>query len=163
MSVRINASFRLTGFDTSQIKARIPVILRNYDRVIFPAFKEEISKAQFYWPNITARTGKAALKNARTQGLKVFNVVEVESPRDIVDTGAFRASQLRETTGPFGLGLTYTWGGPKAPYAPLILTGYTSRNGTRYPARDWIKPALEAHPLDRFFADQWARLAARRL
>lgn len=144
MSVRVKAVAKLTGFSTQFIAQRVPIILRQYDAVIFPAFKAEINASQFFWPRTTVR------RNGQV----------VSSPRNIVDTGALRASQQRFTIGGQGIGLGYRWGGPQAPYAPLVLTGYVSSGSAINPGRNWILPALEKHPLDSFFAAEWRRLAA---
>lgn len=140
---QIRATAKLTGFSPQFITARVPIILRQYDAVIFPAFKTEISTAQFPWPRTTVR------RNGQVVG----------SPRDIVDLGRLRASQQRITLGAAGLSLGYRWGGPQAPYAPLVLTGYVTSRGSVVPGRDWILPALNRHPLDAFFAQQWRRLS----
>lgn len=140
---QIRATAKLTGFSPQFITARVPIILRQYDAVIFPAFKTEISTAQFPWPRTTVR------RNGQVVG----------SPRDIVDLGRLRASQQRFTLGAAGLSLGYRWGGPQAPYAPLVLTGYVTSRGSVVPGRDWILPALNRHPLDVFFAQQWRRLS----
>lgn len=140
---QIRATATLTGFSPQFITARVPIILRQYDAVIFPAFKAEISTAQFPWPRTTVR------RNGQVVG----------SPRDIVDLGRLRASQQRFTLGAAGLSLGYRWGGPRAPYAPLVLTGYVTSRGSVVPGRDWILPALNQHPLDVFFAQQWRRLS----
>lgn len=140
---QIRATAKLTGFSPQFIAARVPIILRQYDAVIFPAFKTEISTAQFPWPRTTVR------RNGQVVG----------SPRDIVDLGRLRASQQRITLGAAGLSLGYRWGGPQAPYAPLVLTGYVTSRGSVVPGRDWILPALNRHPLDVFFAQQWRRLS----
>lgn len=140
---QIRATAKLTGFSPQFISARVPIILRQYDAVIFPVFKTEISTAQFPWPRTTVR------RNGQVVG----------SPRDIVDLGRLRASQQRFTLGAAGLSLGYRWGGPQAPYAPLVLTGYVTSRGSVVPGRDWILPALNRHPLDAFFAQQWRRLS----
>jgi hypothetical protein len=52
--------------------------------------------------------------------------------------------------------VTFTWGGTGGvTYAGIILQG----KGASYPARDWIRPALEKVPLERYFRDEWSRLA----
>lgn len=140
---QIRATAKLTGFSPQFITARVPIILRQYDAVIFPAFKTEMSTAQFPWPRTTIR------RNGQAVG----------SPRDIVDLGRLRASQQRFTLGAAGLSLGYRWGGPQAPYAPLVLTGYVTSRGSVVPGRDWILPTLNRHPLDVFFAQQWRRLS----
>jgi hypothetical protein len=73
--------------------------------------------------------------------------------------GGFIGSQRRAFDG--RATITFTWDAKSKdgfPYAPLILRGYTTRRGTLVPGRDWIKPALQNLPLDKFFAQQWQRL-----
>jgi hypothetical protein len=142
MSVTIKATYKLTGWNATQLRLRIPAILTAYGTVIDRQFKEDIKQAQFPWPRATKR------KNQTT----------VTSPRDIVDLGGFLRSQRRDR--PSATQLRFIW---SAPYAPLILNGYTTNRGSVVPGRNWIKPALEAVPLDQFFADQWKALARRKL
>ena len=142
MSVTIKATYKLTGWNATQLRLRIPAILTAYGTVIDRQFKEEIKQSQFPWPRATKR------KNQTT----------VTSPRDIVDLGGFLRSQKRDR--PSATQLRFIW---SAPYAPLILNGYTTNRGSVVPPRNWIKPALEAVPLDQFFADQWKALARRKL
>lgn len=142
MAVRIQATYKLTGWNSRQLLNRIPTILTAYDKVLYPQFKEELEREQFSWPRETRRR----------------NGTVVSSPRNIVDLGGLRRSQERIRSS--ATELTYRW---NAPYAALVLTGYTTSKGTVLPPRDWIKPALEARPLGAFFAQQWARLGARSL
>lgn len=138
----VTARYRLTGWNTTQLKLRIPVILTAYGKTIGDEFKEQIKTVRYPWPRTTER------KNGATVG----------SPRDIVDLGGFLRSQRRERLS--ATELRFTW---NVPYARLILTGYETKGGTFCPPRDWIRPALEAQPLDRFFAAQWRALAQRKL
>lgn len=142
MNLTVTTIFNPGNLDPSRFIARSAEILRAYDSVIFPAFKEEIKATQFSWPRPTKR------RNGDT----------VTSPRDIVDTGAFIRSQIRKASDPMGLTLTYSWGGGRygVNYAGYILTGIPAKN---YPGRDWLRPALQKNPLDRFFAATWQRLA----
>lgn len=164
MAVRVQATYKLTGWNATQLKLRIPAILTAYDKVLFPQFKEEIKRQQFTWPNETRRYGKLLrATNLKTrakiradQGGLPYRTVG--SPRDIVDSGDFINSQERVRSG--ATELVYRW---NAPYAALILTGYTTNKGTVLPPRNWIKPALDARPLDAFFAEQWRRLGGRNL
>jgi hypothetical protein len=137
MAVRVQATFKLTGWNANQLKLRVPAILTAYDKVIYPQFKTELETERYGWPRATRRRNKTT----------------VTSPRDIVDLGGLRRSQERIRSS--ATQLTYRW---NAPYAALVLTGYETSRGTIVPGRDWIKPALDAIPLDRFFADQWRRL-----
>ena len=138
MAVQVKASYKLTGWNATQLKLRIPAIMTAYGKVLDQQLKEEIKSVQFTWPRETTRKNRSV----------------VSSPRDIVDLGGFLRSQRRDR--PDATTLRFTW---NTPYAPLILTGYTTKKGTVVPGRDWIKPALEAQPLDRFFAAEWRKLA----
>lgn len=143
MAVQVKANFKLTGWNANQLKLRVPQILTSYGKVLGDQLKEEIKTPQFSWPRATKR------RNGQT----------VSSPRDIVDLGGLLRSQRRDR--PSATQLRFTWE-PKSKdgfmYAGLILSGYTTSKGTLVPGRNWIKPALEKQPLDRFFAEQWRRL-----
>ena len=143
MAVQVKASFKLTGWNANQLKLRVPQILTTYGKVLGDQLKEEIQTPQFNWPRATKR------RNGQT----------VTSPRDIVDLGGLLRSQRRDR--PSATELRYTWE-PKSSsgfmYAGLILTGYTTSKGTVVPGRNWIKPALDKQPLEKFFAEQWRRL-----
>ena len=138
MAVRVQATYKLTGWNSTQLKLRIPAIMTDYGKVMDQQLKAEIQTVQFSWPRETKRKNRSV----------------VGSPRDIVDLGGFLRSQRRDR--PDATTLRFTW---SAPYSSLILTGYTTRKGTVVPGRDWIKPALEAQPLDRFFAAEWRKLS----
>ena len=143
MAVQVKASFKLKGWKGNQLQLRVPTILTKYDAVLGPQLKEEIQTPQFAWPRSTKR------RNGQT----------VSSPRDIVDLGGLLRSQRRDR--PSATELRYTWE-PKSSngfmYAGLILTGYTTSKGTVVPGRNWIKPALDKQPLEKFFAEKWRRL-----
>lgn len=144
MAVQVKASFKLTGWNSTQLKLRIPVILTAYGKVLDQQLKEEIKTSQFDWPRETKRRNRSV----------------VSSPRDIVDLGGFLRSQRRDR--PSATELRFTWDAKSEggfAYVPLILTGYTTKRGTVVPGRNWIKPALEAKPLDAFFAAEWRKLA----
>lgn len=148
MPVQVKATYKLTGWNATQLKLRVPAILTRYGTVLDQQLKEEIQTAQFSWPRPTQR------RNGSRAG----------SPRDIVDLGGFLRSQRRDR--PSATQLRFTWDAKSKngfAYAPLILTGYTTSKGTVVPGRNWIKPALAATPLDRFFAAEWKRLAGQGL
>lgn len=148
MAVQVRASYKLTGWNANQLKLRIPFILTAYGQVMDKQLKDEIQTPQFSWPRTTKR------RNGGTAG----------SPRDIVDLGTFLRSQRRDR--PSATTLRFTWDAKSDKgfaYAPLILTGYTTSKGTLVPGRNWIKPALETIPLDRFFAEQWRKLESQGL
>ena len=134
----IQSRLRITAFRSEELIRRVPKILTDYGKALDQQLKEEIKTEQFSWPGETRR------RNGST----------VTSPRDIVDTGAFLRSQRRRR-----INLTtirFDWGGSGGvTYAGAIYQGIPGRN---YPARDWIKPALDALPIGEFFAREWRRL-----
>jgi hypothetical protein len=134
----IQSRLRITAFRSEELIRRVPKILTDYGKALDQQLKEEIKTEQFSWPGETRR------RNGST----------VTSPRDIVDTGAFLRSQRRRR-----INLTtirFDWGGSGGvTYAGAIYQGIPSR---KYPARDWIKPALDALPIGEFFAREWRRL-----
>lgn len=106
--------------------------------------KEEIKLVQFSWPGTTYR------RNGTIEG----------SPRDIVDTGRFLASQRSDR--PTASTIVFTWGGSAGVnYAGIILKGRPDT--AAYPGRNWILPALKNLPLDKFFAEKWDRLGGKGL
>jgi hypothetical protein len=138
----LKTSFRLTGWNTTQLKLRVPAILTAYGKAVGDEFQQQIKLVQYDWPRRTYR------KNGTIE----------DSPRDIVDLGGFLRSQRRERVN--ATTLRFSW---NVPYASLIFNGYTTNRGNVCPPRNWIEPALKAQPLDQFFADQWRALARRSL
>lgn len=125
---------RIENWNPGIIRNKLAAIMREYRPVLAEQLKTEIRASQFSWPGTTRRV------NGSTVG----------SPRNIVDTGAFLASQRDFQPEP--LRLVYAWGGPNGVnYAGYILRG-TSNN---YPARDWISPALRNQPLIPFIQARW--------
>jgi len=156
----VQARLNLTQFRFEDTLRRLPQILTLYGRALDQQLKEEIKKPQFEWPGETRRYGvlvrttnlKARARVRAAQGGLPY--VTVGSPRNIVDSGDFLRSQKRnrvnQTT------IRFTWGDQKAvTYAGAIFQGIPEKN---YPARDWIKPALDALPIGLFFMREWARL-----
>lgn len=145
----IQARLELKGWNATQLKLRVPVILRAYGDVMGPQLKQEIQTVQFNWPGQTRR------RNGSTVG----------SPRDIVDTGNFLRSQQTNYEN-LGNTLRFTWDAKSDRgfmYAGIILTGYTTSSGKPMPPRNWIKPALDKFPLNEFFIKEWRRLGQSRL
>ena len=125
---------RVENWNPGIIRQKLAGILREYRPVLAEQLKTEIRTSQFSWPGRTLR------KNGQF----------VSSPRNIVDTGAFLASQRDFQTSPFSL--AYAWGGPGGvDYAGYILRG----KNTLYPPRDWISPALRKQPLVPFTRARW--------
>lgn len=152
----ISARLELRGWNAAQLALRIPTIIRAYGDVMDRQLKEEIKAVQYDWPRETRR------RNGTIAGLT----------RDIVDTGRFLRSQRRDY--PDATTLRFTWNATSDNgfmYAGLILQGYV-RTGTRpdgtsistaVEGRNWIKPALDKHPLNEFFIREWRRLAENNL
>lgn len=144
----INAKLELKGWNATQLKLRIPTIIRAYGDVMDSQLKEEIKTVQFSWPNETKR------RNGTIAG----------TTRDIVDTGNFLRSQRRDY--PDATTLRFTWDAKSDRgfmYAGIILTGYTTKTGKAMPPRNWIKPVLDKYPLNAFFIAEWRRLANNNL
>ncbi len=134
------ADYKISGWQGDRLKRRVTEILTDYAKALDDQLKEEIKAPQFSWPGPTRRK----------------NGTLVTSPRDIVDTGAFLRSQRRERISPTEV--RFTWGNETVvSYAGIILRG----KGSSYPSRNWIKPALEAVPLEQFFARAWAQRSGR--
>lgn len=143
-------SFRLVSWNADRLMRRVPRrILEDYGDVLGPQLQNEIARPQFDWPRRTRRS----------------NGQVVESPRDIVDTGRFADSQQEPqiSEGEGGVSMAIAW---TAPYAADIFFGdeldFVGKDGTIYtfdlPPRDWIKPALDAQPFDRYFVQRWKEL-----
>ena len=143
MGVQVKAIYSLKGWNGNQLKLRVPQILTAYGQVMDQQLKTDIQTPQFSWPRTTKR------RNGQIVG----------SPRDIVDLRGLLRSQKRDR--PSATQLRFTWdarGKDGFAYALLVLTGYTTKRGTIVPGRNWIKPALQAVPLDQFFAKEWRKL-----
>lgn len=136
MAFAVRATSTLRGWSADPIRQRVARVLQLYRPVLADQLKQEISTAQFAWPRATRR------RNGQT----------VTTPRNIIDTGAFLASQADYQPDPQRL--VYQWGGNGGPvtYAGIILRGKTN-----YPARDWITPAFRERPLRPFFIANWNR------
>lgn len=137
----VQSRLRLTSLRSEDLIRRVPKILTDYGKALDQQLKEEIKTEQFSWPGETRR------RNGET----------VTSPRDIVDTGAFLRSQRRRR-----INLTtirFEWGGSGGvTYAGNIFQGIYRGGRDASRVRDWIKPALDALPIGRFFVQEWTRL-----
>ena len=137
MAVQVRASYQLKGWQGDQLKLRVSRIMQAYQTPMDQQLKTEIQTAQFDWPRGTHRRNGSYVPPGK---------------RNIVDLGGLLRSQKRSFDG--RATLTFTW---DAPHAKLVLIGYRTRK-TIVDGRDWIKPALQHLPLDKFFAEQWRRL-----
>jgi hypothetical protein len=125
---------RVEDWNPGIIRQKLTRILQDYRPVLAEELRESIKATQFSWPRTTKR------KNGQLAGLT----------RNIVDTGAFLASQRDFQPEP--LKLVYAWGGPQGvTYAGKILRG----KGASYPPRDWITRALQKQPLVPFIQSRW--------
>lgn len=88
---------------------------------------------------ITSDIWEYPRKTVRSTGETVF------SPRDIVDTGALRDSQMGPLMSDNGLSAYFIWGNDEVYYAMDVLTGYV-QNGARVPPRDWVTMGLDIAP-----------------
>lgn len=136
--MKIDSKFNITKWNGPQLVQRARFVFGKYCTAVFPKFQESIVEQRYDWPQVTIRQNGQA----------------VTSPRNIVDTGAFKLSQertmLNATT------CLFTW---NAPYSSLILTGYMTKTGQRMPGRDWITPVLKTEfPMARYFEQEWKRL-----
>jgi hypothetical protein len=140
----VSATYTLRGWNGAKLMNRVAFIMTAYGKAMDQQLKEEIKLVQFHWP------GKTYRKNGSIEG----------SPRDIVDTGAFLASQRRTRLS--ATSIKFVWGGSGGvDYAGIILSG---RPDTRaYPGRNWILPALKNRPMEAFFAAEWRKLEGRGL
>ena len=135
----IQSRLNTTNIRTEDVLRRLPAILTTYGKALDQQLKEEIKTVQFPWTD-----RKTYRRNGTIEG----------TPRDIVDTGAFLRSQRRRRINVNTI--QFTWGGSGGvTYAGYIYEGIRSRN---YPARDWIKPALDALPIGLYFVREWTRL-----
>lgn len=92
-----------------------------------------IESAIFFWPNETRRsTGQV-----------------VGSPRSIVDTGAFRDSQIASRISLKRWEIAW-----EVAYAVIILLGFQGVAGNSQPGRDWIGYALSNIDLAKVFSDE---------
>lgn len=115
-----------TLVNPQQTKAALQAILIEALEVVVRdlanAFQDLIEASIYDWPNTTQRQNGSV----------------VSSPRDIVDTGAFKRSQRLERPNPHIF--QFVW---DAQYAAYIYYGYRTLGGNQMPGRDWISPALD--------------------
>ncbi len=122
-------------FNSNELEAKVRQAFASYSQLLEAQFTKEITTKKFNWPTETER-GRYNRKGGGRE--------KVRSPRDIIDSGAFRQSQLRTQISP--LQYRYSWIGYGAP----IYFGYSTKAGNRMPPRDWIRPALGKFPISVF-------------
>jgi hypothetical protein len=167
----IRATLSLQGWNAQQLALRVPAIMERYGTVMDKELKNQITSIKWPWPNETkrygkfnkAKTAKQFLKVMAAQGGRTYTIAG--SPRNIVDSGDFLASQRKEFNQSKSQ-LVFTWDARSEKgfmYAGAILTGYQTSTGRNVEGRNWIKAALDEHPLDQFFITEWRKLGANRL
>lgn len=117
MATLINPQATKAALQAILIEA-LEVVVRD----LASAFQNLIEANVYDWPNTTQRQNGSV----------------VTSPRDIVDTGAFKRSQRLERPNPHIF--QFVW---DAQYAAYIYYGYRALGGQTLPGRDWITPALD--------------------
>jgi hypothetical protein len=122
------------NFDSTRIEGSIAKAFDSYNQLLEAQFTKEISTKQFQWP-VSYKTTRGSY-NRKGTGRE-----SVGSPRDIIDSGAFRQSQQRTRT---ASGYRYSW---NVSYAAPILYGYRTRAANQMPPRNWIQPALVKFPV----------------
>lgn len=120
--------------DGAGIENRLERAWERYVQRLEAQFTKEITAKQFTWP--TQYTTTRGSYNRKGKGRE-----SVGSPRDIVDSGAFRQSIQRTQLSAFGY--RFSW---NVDYSLYILKGYRTSSGRQMPARDWITPALAKLP-----------------
>jgi hypothetical protein len=167
----IKATLELKGWNAQQLALRVPAIMEHYGTVMDKELKNQITSIKWPWPNTTkrygkfrkAKTAKQFLNVMAAQGGRTYTIAG--SPRDIVDSGDFLASQRKEFNQSKSQ-LVFTWDARSEKgfmYAGAILTGYQATSGRNVKGRNWIKAALDVHPLDSFFIAEWRKLSSNNL
>lgn len=117
-------------FNSNELTSGVEKAFASYSQLLEKQFTTEITTKQFEWPTKSSRGGYNK-KSRETVG----------SPRDIVDSGAFRQSLIKQQV-PGGYRFSWT-----VPYAAPILYGYRTKAGNVMPPRDFITPALTKLPV----------------
>lgn len=135
----MNGQLKITKWNAKEILAKGPRILKDYSVVLGAQLQEEMLTNQFDYPVDTTRKNGAFIKAGK---------------RDIYDTGELIQSQSESVAGDTLL-IRYS-----APYAFEVYQGgyrVTRADKISYtaPPRDWVKPALDAKPFDKFVIERW--------
>lgn len=125
----------IVEFTPEPLNEKVERAFEKYTQLLEAQFTKEITTKQFTWP--TGYKTTRGSYNRKGKGRE-----SVGSPRDIVDSGAFRQSLV--VSSPSRLSKRFTW---NAEYSLYILQGYRTKAGNRMPARDWITPALQKYPV----------------
>jgi hypothetical protein len=106
-------------------------------RELEKAMRDSIESAIYFWPNETQR------QNGQT----------VSSPRDIVDEGSLRDSQIARRI------VLRRWEiAWEVAYAVIVLLGFQGVAGNSQPGRDWIRYGLSNIDLSQVFSEELRRI-----
>lgn len=117
------------SFKGGNVEGKLERAFASYSRRLEGQFTQEVSARKWTWPTKTTRGATARSKGEI-----------VGSPRDIVEFGHFRASQVRKQTGKFRYEFSYLG------YSSYIRKGYRTSTGLSLPPRDWISSGIKAVP-----------------
>ena len=116
--------------DSSKLDRAIAAALEETANELNESFHQSIIDPKWQWDRVTVR------RSGEVAG----------SPRNIVDLGTLRDSQDFKITDNKVL---FTW---NVPYSLHVQYGYTSKSGTVFEGRDWIKDGLSNIDLGKVFA-----------
>lgn len=141
------ARVRITRWNADALLALVPQVLQAYGEKVTPQLQEAIKSKAYDYPSPTLR--KVGVYSGR---------FVPAGKRDIVDTGTLLNSQTPPEVSGNVMRIRWT-----ADYSGEVLRGGylvgTLRNNYLAPPRDWITPVLAATPPEKFFAEEWRRLA----
>lgn len=141
------AKVRFKSWNAQALLDLVPQVLEAYGEKVAPMLQEAIKSKAYEYPVPTMR--KVGVYSGK---------FVPKGKRDIVDTGQLMRSQQEPQVAENILQIRWT-----APYSGEVLRGGylvgTVRSSYIAPPRDWITPVLEAQPPEKFFAEEWRRLA----
>jgi len=144
------ARVRITRWNAEALLGLVPQVLQAYGEQVAPQLQDSLKAVRYEWPLTTDQGGD--IVTYRNNGERV------RSPRNIFDTGELARSQTPPQVTSNSMRIAWT-----APYSGEVLRGgyiVSRRNGNYIaPGRDWITPVVQATPPEKFFVEEWRRLA----
>jgi len=141
------ARVRITRWNAEALLGLVPQVLQAYGEKVAPQLQEAIKSKAYEYPSPTLR--KVGVYSGR---------FVPAGKRDIVDTGLLMRSQTPPRVEGNTMRIRWT-----ADYSGEVLRGGylvgTVLSNYVAPERDWITPVLQATPPQKFFVDEWRRLA----
>jgi hypothetical protein len=112
-----------------------------------------MAEVKFNGRPVVAAAHKALAGTAKELGEQFQKEIEAvkwswpqnESPRDIIDTGALKASQLAQIS---GLTADFVW---PVEYSGIVHEG----NGANYPPRPFVTTALQQRQWNKYYEQLW--------